>query len=231
MKYTSHKISIVIPCHNEQEAIAPVLKKIRDIRLKMENIHEVIVVDDGSTDTSFELLKKHDEITLLRSEVSGGYGAALKKGFLHTTGDYILFLDMDDTYDIRDLPSMYNLATEQHLDVVFGNRLSTSNGMPWVRWLGNNLYRYCLKIFRFPPINDPCTGMRLFRSSLKEDFCSLGENDLSYSMSLTLKILRSRIRFAEVRIAYHERVGESKLNPLIDGGRFFWTIVINRLSA
>lgn len=225
------KISIVIPCHNEENAILPVMEKIRVVRAQMPNIHEVIVVDDGSTDTSSLILQRLEDITVLRSEVAGGYGAALKKGFSHASGDLILFLDMDDTYDIRDLPQMLQLFMTKNLDVVFGNRLADTNGMPWIRWFGNNFYHYCLKALGFPHIQDPCTGMRLFRSSLKADFCQPQENDLSYSMALTLKILRTKLAFAEVRIAYHERIGESKLNPLIDGGRFFWTILVNRLSA
>lgn len=224
-------ISIVIPCYNEEAAISVVLGKIAAVKKVMPNIVEVIVVDDGSTDKSSEILTSQREVTVLRSEKSEGYGAALKKGFNFAKGDLILFMDMDDTYDIQDLPKMYQLLQHKKYSIVFGNRLQSRNGMPLIRRIGNNLYHYCLKLFLLPHIGDPCTGMRLFRKSLKTEFCSLPENDLGYSMALTVRILKSKIPFGETGILYHERIGESKLNSLQDGWRFFWIILVNRLSV
>jgi glycosyltransferase involved in cell wall biosynthesis len=167
----------------------------------------------------------------LRSEKAEGYGAALKRGFRHAKGDLILFMDMDDTYDVADLPKMYELLLKNEHAVVFGNRLHGKNGMPLVRRIGNNLFHYCLKLFLLPHIGDPCTGMRLFHKNLKDNFCSLRENDLAYSMALTVHILTSKISYGETHVLYHERIGESKLNSFNDGWRFLWSILLNRLSV
>ncbi len=207
------------------------MAKVHELRLQMPQVQEVIVVDDGSNDRSSEMLRQFSDLTVLRSERCEGYGASLKKGFRHAKSDLIVFLDMDDTYDIRQLPEIYHQLETQELDVLFGNRLGQANGMPFVRRVGNNLYYYCLKLFGFPHIGDPCTGMRLFRSHLKEEFCSVGQNDLSYSMALTLQILNGKMKFSEMQIRYEERRGESKLNPLSDGVKFFWAILRHRLSA
>lgn len=224
-------VSIVIPCFNEEGAIPVVLNKITALRSKMPQITEVLVVDDGSTDKSSALLKNYPNIRVIRNEKSLGYGGALKRGFTEAQSDLTLFLDMDDTYDIQDLPKMHQLLHEKNVDIVFGNRLNDQNGMPLVRRFGNNLYHYCLKFFLLPHIGDPCTGMRLFRKSYTNAFCNLPENDLGYSMALTVHILKNKIPFTETNILYHERIGESKLNTLQDGWRFFWIILLNRLSA
>lgn len=224
-------VSIVIPCFNEESAIPIVMKKIAEVRLIMPNILEVIIVDDGSTDRSFEVLNQYSGIKILRNEKSQGYGAALKKGFREAQGNFILFMDMDDTYDIQDTPQMYDLLLKRKNGVVFGNRLAEKNGMPRIRRIGNIFYHYCLKIFMLPHVGDPCTGMRIFRRQYIEAFCRLPENDLSYSIALTVYILKSQIPFSETRILYHERIGESKLNSFQDGWRFLWSLMINRLSV
>lgn len=226
---TVPSISIVIPCHNEEKAVSVVLGKIEALRASWPLIREVIVVDDGSSDASSALLSARGDITVLRNEKAEGYGAALKRGFRHASGELILFMDMDDTYDIRDLPKMYErMSTKNGVAVVFGNRLSELNGMPWIRRFGNHFYLYCLKAFLLPKVSDPCTGMRLFTAALRDEFCALKENDLSFSIALTVRILKSRLPFEEVRILYHERIGESKLNSFQDGWRFLWSILVNR---
>ena len=101
---TPRSISIVIPCHNEEAAIAPVMEKIAEVRSRVPELREVIVVNDGSTDRSPQILKQYTDIEVLNSKKCLGYGGALKLGFQHASSDLIIFLDMDDTYDIRQLP-------------------------------------------------------------------------------------------------------------------------------
>lgn len=221
----SDSLSLIIPCHNEEGAIRTVLSKLSEVRAKMPQLKEVIVVNDGSVDGSAEILSEFADVIVLNSEKCEGYGAALKKGFLRSTSEFTAFLDMDDTYDVRQLPAMLEQMKTQRLDVLFGNRLGQRNGMPLIRQLGNNLYHHSLRILGFPHIADPCTGMRVFRTSLRERFCVIPQNDLSYSMALTLEIIKSGLKYAEVQVPYYERVGASKLNPLYDGVRFFWAIL------
>lgn len=224
-------ISIVIPCFNEETAIPVVLDKITQAGQQTGLIAEIIVVNDGSSDGSAKLLQARSDIQVLHSVVSEGYGGALKKGFAQARGEYVLFMDMDDTYQISDMQRMLEHLEQKNLAVVFGNRLAQQSGMPAIRMVGNKFYHYCLRAFSLPPLEDPCTGMRLFRRELIADFCSLPQNDLSYSMALTMHILTAKIKYGEIRITYHERLGESKLNSFLDGWRFLWTILSNRLSA
>lgn len=228
---TSVTVSLVIPSYNEIDAIPVVLKKVLDYQKQDPRLSEIIVVDDGSYDGSEKILERWNGIRVLRSKKSGGYGAALKKGFQAAQGDLILFMDMDDTYQISDLSRMIEVLIENNNDVVFGNRLDQSAGMPWVRFVGNKFYHYCLKALSLPRLTDPCTGMRLFRKELVSAFCRLPEDDLSYSMALTIFILSSKISYNEIQISYLERIGDSKLNSVIDGWRFFWVILKSQRSA
>lgn len=228
---TAPSVSIVIPCLNEEAAIPVVLTKVSEARHRLPNIIEVIVVNDGSTDGSGRLLSARQDVRVIENGRPTGYGAALKKAFAEARGELILFMDMDDTYDIVDLEKIQSLLLERNLQVVFGNRLGEKTGMPVVRWFGNKFYQFCLRLLGLPPLEDPCTGMRLFRRELVSDFCGLPENDLSYSMALTMHILSRRMSYGEIRIVYHERIGVSKLNSLVDGWRFLWAILSNRLSA
>ena len=224
-------IGIVIPCHNEENAIPAVIARVQALKERRSDIQEILVIEDGSNDNSFQILSQYSDVRVIRNDKPHGYGGALKVGFKNSKSDLIVFLDMDDTYDIFDLEKMLEVRNKENLDVVFGNRLTETNGMPWLRRFGNLFYHHSLKIFGFPHIGDPCTGMRLFSRHLVDDFCRIPENDLSFSIALTLKIVTSGLKYGETRITYNERIGKSKLNPVTDGSRFFWTILSNRFLA
>lgn len=229
MPLKSQSISIVIPCYNEEKAIEPVLQKFVSFQGSTRcSIAEIIIVNDGSTDGTSEIIKKFPFVTAITNNQRNGYGASLKQGFAIAKGDFILFLDMDDTYQFSDLDLMYENLLNKDVEIVFGNRLLRRSGMPTLRFLGNKFYYHCLQILQFPNLMDPCTGMRLFRKKWVSEFCQISENNFSYSISLSLFILQNNISYSEVEINYQQRVGESKLNSWFDGWRFLWTILRSR---
>jgi glycosyltransferase involved in cell wall biosynthesis len=230
---TTHEplITIVIPCLNEAESIPVIIPDlIRCIKawshVKFEDF-EVIVVDDGSTDNSADLLSHYPDISILQNKHSLGYGGALKKGFGAARGKYITFFDLDRTYDPGDLESMYGLLTSENFNVIFGDRMSQQNNMPATRHLGNFIFASLIRILYRVKMKDVCTGMRIFKRELISEILVLPENGLNFSIALTILILNKRLRWTQFPIRYHERIGRSKLSVVSDGWLFLVTILRN----
>lgn len=224
-------LSIVLPCHNEARAIVDVLQRLTTTLCNLQlqgqiSTSQIVVVDDASTDGSRELLGQHPQLLLLPLAQRSGYGAALKAGFRVCHGEAVAFLDMDDTYDARDL--LQFLTALNAADLVMGERFSRGQGMPYVRRLGNHIFSSLIRALYGRPLRDACTGFRMMRRSLVPDICQLPENGLNFCLALTIWTLRERLSCVEVPIAYHSRKGDSKLRVFADGWRFLWTILTKR---
>ena len=222
--------SLVFPCHNEEKAIAPVLERALKTKARLEesgelSFLEVIVVDDGSTDSSQEILKSYgNRIKTLHLEKQQGYGAALKKGFSEAKGEWLGFCDLDDTCDPGDLKLLLKTALKEDYSVVWGLRIHKESAMPFVRTLGNRLFSLALWLLSAQYIADPCSGFRIFKKDILKDALLKFPDNLSFSLALTAYCLREKIPFKSVKISYRERVGESKLHSLKDGFVFLKTI-------
>lgn len=218
-------ISIVIPCLNEAESIPVVIPRFLKIRERL-NL-EILVIDDNSTDNSRDLLNQYSEIQVIKNSSRSGYGGALKKGFSLAQGKYISFIDLDRTYNPEDIDSLYNEILKKDLSMVFGNRMSNRNGMPFVRFLGNFLYASVLQILFFVRIKDACTGFRIFKRELIPEILKIKENGLNFSIALTVLVLKKKFSFSQIPILYDERIGESKLSVVSDGFLFLKSIFVN----
>lgn len=223
-------VSIIIPCFNEIKAIPKVMENLHfflqnQINLRPQINIEIIVVDDCSTDGSFELLKNYDFIQLLRCDFNSGYGFCLKRGFQKASGDFLSFMDMDDTYDVSDILRLIDEMNSQACQIVFGRRSFWNSGMPNLRRLGNAFFRWQLKLLYNSQIQDVCTGMRLFHKDLLPNILSIPVTDLNFSIALTAHILKNRISHREISIIYRKRLGESKLRIIRDGWAFFCSAV------
>lgn len=224
------RLSVVLPCHNEESAIPIVLPKLLSMRseiLRQTGLSEIeiIAVNDGSTDQSEKLLLQYvDEISLLSFAKNCGYGTALKEGFRQSKGDFIAFYDLDDTCQPEDLISMVNLLKEDRAGLVCGSRLNAHSKMPFLRYFGNWLYRRLTRLLLGIELNDCCTGMRVFRSEYRQMFCSHLPQDLNFSLAMTVLFLRQNGVYREIPIQYHRRLGDSKLSIFSDGPLFLWTL-------
>ncbi|MBK7844897.1 MAG: glycosyltransferase family 2 protein [Bdellovibrionales bacterium] len=225
------RLSVVLPCHNEESAIPIVLPKLLSLQseiLKQTGLSEIeiIVVNDGSTDQSENLLHQYlSEISLISFPTNRGYGNALKEGFRQSKGDLIAFYDLDDTCQPEDLVSMVNLLKEDRAGMVCGNRLNAQSKMPFLRCFGNWLYRRLTVLLLGIELNDCCTGMRVFRSEYRHVFCSHLPHHLNFSLAMTVLFLRQKGVYREIPIQYHRRLGDSKLSIFSDGPLFLWTLV------
>lgn len=228
-------LSVVLPCHNEAEAIPSLLVSLkrtieRLVQRKDISSCQVLVVDDASSDETFSLLKNYDWVQTIRLERRSGYGAALKAGFSQATGDWIAFLDLDGTYDPEDLELLLTNLKGKNADFACGERLSSGAGMPFLRKIGNSCFSLLVRLLYRTTIKDACTGFRIFHKRWTEDLLALKKNGLDYSLAITLWSVKNKLPAHEIPIRYHLRHGQSKLRILPDGNKFFWTILSTRFS-
>lgn len=224
---------LVIPCYNEEKAIPDFLKELdRFIELYKVQCCEfelsILFVDNGSLDNSLLLLDSYCANKLavkLCVEPNLGYGAALKTGFHHLHADYLGFVDLDQTYPLNDFIRLLNEATKHGFDMVMGGRLHYRSDISASRKTGNWLYSFLTRVFFKTPIVDMCTGMRVFRSGVKNQITNLKENDLSFSIELTICALKRKWKINECPIDYRERAGESKLSIVKDGLKFLVVLI------
>lgn len=228
---SSRTLSIIIPCYNEEAAIAFVLN--RYLEFKKESLQrgvfpdvELIVVDDKSTDRSAELVRQHPAgAELLILEVKRGYGGAIKEGIQKARGELIAFYDMDATYDPFDLFPMYDSMISAKASVASGDRLSLMTEMGWVRRLGNRFYVVMTSLLFRRSVNDCCTGLRLFDRAHAQEFIQYLPDTLDFTLAMTIHLFQRRVSVVETPITYRERLGESKLDVFRDGVRFLLTIL------
>ena len=224
-------ISLIFPCYNEELAIPNLLPKAVHAKknlLKTTKLRglEIVVVNDGSTDKSLDLLQKYKEdIHIVSLKTQEGYGAAVKQGIKQARGDWIAFCDLDNTCDPQELKHLINFARDRSLTVVWGNRLHKKSQMPLIRRLGNWLYQLAFLFLSFRTVSDPCSGFRLFKKSILAPQIYRFPQDLSFSLALTAHCIRHKIPFSSTDISYKERLGESKLHSLKDGFTFLLSLI------
>lgn len=219
------KLSVVLPCLNEAEAIPVVIPQaLAYLSSHVENF-ELIVVNDGSTDGSNQLLEQEPRIKVIHLPEQSGYGFALKRGFAEASGDYIAFSDLDGTCSVKDIVKLCEDLKQKDLDLAWGLRLHKNSQMPLVRKIGNQLYSFLLRQIYSYPIHDSCSGLRVFKSVHKNWMNDL-PNGLDFSLAMTVECLKNKLRFEEIPISYEARLGDSKLRAAIHGFTFLKTLLV-----
>jgi dolichol-phosphate mannosyltransferase len=223
-------LSLVIPCYNEEETLAPCIKRVLAIG-KTDLKLELIIVDDCSTDKSLavaqELAKHHPEITILQHERNRGKGAALRTGFAHATGEFVGIQDADMEYDPQDFHTLLQPLLENRADVVFGSRYLKPDTRRvlyfWHTWMNKTL-TFVSNMFTNLDITDMETCYKLFRREIIQGI-DLKENRFGFEPEVTAKIAQVRCRVYECAISFTPRtVEEGKKINWKDGIRALYCI-------
>lgn len=164
-----HKLSLVLPAHNEAENIEAVVARANDVLPKVTREHEIIVVDDGSQDGTAEIVDRlaaaDERVRVVHHEVNRGYGAALTSGFRAATGESIMFMDSDRQFDIADINAL--LPYVPYYDIVAGYRIQRRD--PLYRRLYGKLFGLCVTFLFGIRMRDTDCAFKIYRADLVND--------------------------------------------------------------
>lgn len=210
--------SIIVPAYNEEEGLPIVLKK---IFASTNGVHEVLVIDDGSVDSTAEVASQFP-CRVIRHEANKGKGEAIKTGVQYAVGENVIFIDSDDTYPADTIPQMTeDLKT---YDLVYGSRTYGRENIPLFNQFGNWMFQSMMKYIYGFKANDYSTGLYgIKKKHLEEmDICSTG---FSIEPEIAIKASRMKLQVKDIPIEYGTRVGETKLHSFQAGFDHLKTII------
>jgi glycosyltransferase involved in cell wall biosynthesis len=226
-------LSVVIPCYNEVETLEKVIDRVRSVGLAKE----IVIVDDGSTDGTRDILarleaEEHPDLQIIYHAQNGGKGAALKTGFTHATGDIILIQDADLEYDPRDYPVLLRPIQEGIAKVVYGSRFlgGPRKAMNFWNMVANKILTLSTNILYNAILSDMETCYKVFRAEVVENMV-IRSRRFDFEPEFTAKVLKQRIRIYEVPISYNGREWtEGKKIKWTDAPIALWTLVRYRFT-
>jgi glycosyltransferase involved in cell wall biosynthesis len=230
----SLKLSILIPCYNEKEFVTKTIQRILDVKLNYPIEKEIIVVDDGSTDKTFESIQdfitlSQQPVTVIRNQKNSGKGYSIKNALEKATGDIVIIQDADLEYDPSDYNKMLHPIIDGHADVVFGSRFvgdGPHRVLFFFHTIGNKFLTFLSNLFTGLNLTDMETGYKMFRSEILKQI-HIKENRFGFEPEITAKVSRIKnIRIYEVGIAYYGRTyNEGKKIKWPDGFKAIWYIL------
>ena len=222
------KLSVIVPVYNERNTVVEVVRRMRAVELPDGIEREIIVIDDGSTDGTRDVLRQLGDSTvrILMHEANRGKGASVRTGLALATGDYVLIQDADLEYDPDDWPRLIAPVMRGRARVVYGSRFTGERrNMLLLHWIGNRMLSLVTNVLFNSTLSDMETCYKLVDRTLLNDL-ALRSDHFDIEPEITAKILKRGIRIYEVPISYMGReFDEGKKITWRDGFAALWTLV------
>ncbi len=221
------KLSVLIPCYNEVNTVEEVLDRVESVQLA----DEIIIIDDGSTDGTRDVLaeieaQQRPGVRVIYHERNQGKGAAVATGFHNATGDVFLIQDADFEYDPREYPVLLKPIQEGISPVVYGSRFlgGPRKAMNFWNMVANKILTLTTNILYNAILSDMETCYKVFRAEVVRDM-TIRSRGFDVEPEVTAKVLKKGIRIYEVPISYNGREwAEGKKIHWTDGPKALWTL-------
>ncbi|MFH0876163.1 MAG: glycosyltransferase family 2 protein [archaeon] len=228
MKNKQKKITLIIPCYNEEKGIGKVIgsipkKKLRSMGYKID----IIVIDNNSKDKTSIIAAEHGAKVLF--EPNQGKGKAVLTGFKNVPRDtdIVVMIDGDNSYQATELLRIIEPIDNGFCDVVIGSRLSgklMKHSMPYFNRLGNWFFTFLVRVFYSGNVTDVCTGYFAWKREVVEELAKyICSNGFTLEMEMITKMARMNYNISSVPITYEVREGNSSLMPLKEGYKILMT--------
>ncbi len=226
MENSDFVLSIVIPCYNEKDNIKKIVEKVLESPVKNK---EIIVVDDCSSDGTRDILEKEIKplvSKIVYQEVNQGKGAALKEGFKHATGDFVIIQDADMEYDPNEYVQVVEPLNNGECDVCYGSRFLNSKAKGYLaNILANKFLTFLSNIFTGFHLTDMETCYKCFKREIIQSV-NIEEKRFGFEPEITSKIAKKKVKIKEVPISYYPRTNkEGKKIGFKDGLRAIYCIL------
>jgi glycosyltransferase involved in cell wall biosynthesis len=226
------KVTILIPVYNEVNVLPMVLDRVMKAELPAGCTKEIVIVDDGSTDGTTELLERYRDLVVVHHSVENfGKGAAIRIGLRKASGDIVLIQDGDLEYDPRDYVAVLQPIVNGEAKVVYGSRFQGDlKGMKFANWVANKLLTWTANLLYGCRITDEATAYKAFHVDVLNGM-RLRCMRFEFCPEVTAKVRRMGHRIHEVPIRYNARgILEGKKIRWQDGFHAMWTLLKYRFT-